>query len=94
MTFVASTHVTKRPSLKLAVSLSAVIESPGTRRQHPRIMETTGQVSHTGPATIPIIGDTHKVTGEGRLPDPGFRGDEQQGGVVDFAVFDLAIELV
>lgn len=32
--------------------------------------------------------------GEGRLPDPGFRGDEQQGGMVDFAVFDLAIELV
>ncbi len=31
---------------------------------------------------------------EGRLPNPGFRGDEQQGGVVDFAVFDLAIELV
>lgn len=31
---------------------------------------------------------------EGRLPDPGFRGDEQQGGMVDFAVFDLAIELV
>lgn len=32
--------------------------------------------------------------GEGRLPDSSFRGDEQQGGVVDFAVFDLAIELV
>lgn len=32
--------------------------------------------------------------GEGRLPDPGFRSDEQQGGMVDFAVFDLAIELV
>ena len=32
--------------------------------------------------------------GDGRLPDPGFRGDEQQGGVVDFAVFNLAIELV
>lgn len=32
--------------------------------------------------------------GERQLPDPGFRGDEQQGDMIDFAVFDLAIELV
>ncbi|CAB0627633.1 hypothetical protein CIP107570_00155 [Corynebacterium diphtheriae] len=45
------------------MSLSAVIERSGSLWQHPRIMKTTGRMSHTGPVTIPIIGDTHKVTG-------------------------------
>ena len=51
----------------LAVSLSAVNGSSGARWQHPRIIGTTGEISHTRPSDYTHYGDTTKVTGELKL---------------------------
>ncbi|CAB0884621.1 hypothetical protein FRC0424_00018 [Corynebacterium diphtheriae] len=54
MTFVASTHVTKRPGYRFRpcpYQLSSNVLAPGGNT--PRIMETTGQVSHTGTSDYP-----------------------------------------
>ncbi|MBL4943511.1 hypothetical protein CpMRi49_01570 [Corynebacterium ulcerans] len=54
MTFVASTHAYEEVWRDVpAVSPLVVIECPGSRWQHPRIMETTGQISHTGASEYP-----------------------------------------
>ncbi|CAB0876857.1 hypothetical protein FRC0406_00332 [Corynebacterium diphtheriae] len=57
------------------MSLSAVIERSGSQWQHPRIMKTTGQISHTGTSDYP----DYRGYSQGNGPGEGGRGGNRQG---------------
>lgn len=76
MTFGASTHVTKRPRDKLRpcpYQLSSNVLAPGGST--PRIMKTTGQISHTGASDYP----DYRGYSQGNGPGEGGRGGHRQG---------------
>lgn len=81
---------TPKPSARGSATRATMRPAERSRPIVVRDQSERRDAKHTARDRMPTV----EAAEEGRLPDPGFRGDEQQGGMVDFAVFDLAIELV